>query len=72
MFRAAHIIPTILAAFYVLAYGVDRGLYVADMDRIERSTLIRKDCLHLTWHGIQKVTSEDKSCRWFVQEFSWR
>lgn len=73
MIRTAHIIPMILAALYVLAYSVERGLFVADIDRIDYGTLLRKDCLYLTWNGIERITAEDKkSCRWFVEEFSWR
>jgi hypothetical protein len=72
MLRAAHIIPMILATLYAMAYSVDRGLYVGDMERIDRGTLIRKDCLYLTWNGAQKITAEDKQCHWFFKEFSWR
>lgn len=72
MIRAAHIIPAALAALYLMAYGVERGVFVADIDRIDYGTLIRKDCLYLTWDGIERITAEDKkSCRWFVK-FSWR
>lgn len=71
--RESLVVPLIFAVLYMLAYGTERGLYVGDIDRIDRGTLLQKDCHYLTWKGVQTViAAESQSCDWFAQAFGWR
>ncbi len=72
MARVSMVIPLFFAGLYLLAYGLERGLYVGKTDRIDVSTLLRRDCHYMKWDGIRTIISEDKdNCRWFVEEFDW-